>query len=75
MGIVVRVPVLIIGCFYWWGVFSGYWEAHGPYANNNPDTFINPGVGVLSIIVAVDTWASIRRKSPNSVSQSENSER
>lgn len=55
-----RVCVLILGAIYWVGVLSGYYAAHGPYLNSNPNTFINPGIGVLSILVAV-RWIREKR--------------
>lgn len=50
-GFAIRVGILILGAIYWWGVFSGYYATHGPYTNTNPNTFINPGIGWLFLLV------------------------
>lgn len=50
----IRIGVILIGIPYWYGVLSGYYANHGPYTNDNPNTFIMPGVMWLSIFVAAD---------------------
>jgi len=60
IGSFLRYGAIFMLLAYLYGVFSGYFFAHGPYHNDNPNVWINSLILPMGIFAMRDVWRRYR---------------